>query len=114
LENGKIRKDDQNLKIKMQNKIFKKELSVIEKPKVSIEKRGKRREKSWTFIRYVFGVLLAVFAFIIGVLDVQLIYKLFLFVIGIIFLIWLCFLNSCSQNKIIRMQIKIEETWRKI
>jgi hypothetical protein len=96
----------------MPNKIFKKELSTGAKSKVSVKVSIKRGEKSWNYIYYTFGILLAVFSFVVGIVNVWWVYKALIFVIGLLFLYWLCFFNAWFQNKIIGFKIKLENTWR--
>lgn len=89
-----------------------KQISIKGKGIVSVKAKVKRGEKSWMFIRYIFTILLSIFTFIIAITNISWIYKFFIFLFGVISLFWLCFCNGWFQNKIIRLQTKIEETWR--
>lgn len=95
-------------------KLYEKIFNIREITKVSLEKRIKRGEKSWGFIYRVFGVLLTIFIFIISILPLNLTHKGIVFILGLIFLIYLCLFNAWFQNKLIGFKIKLEEMWRKI
>lgn len=93
---------------------FNKVEQEVVKIKDTLEKQVKRGRESWNFIYFVFGILLTLTLFIIGIVDFPIIKKVITFFIIFIVLIWLCFLNGWFQNKLIGLKIKIEETWRKV
>lgn len=81
---------------------------------VSMKKKIKRGKESWTFIYFVFGILLALILFFISILSIRWCYKITIFIVVIPILIYLCLFNAWFQNKLIGLKIKLEETWRKI
>ena len=84
------------------------------KTKVSLEKKIKRGKESWQFFYTIFGILLAITLFLISVAPIEWYWKLILFIVALLFLLWLCIFNTRFQNKLIGWKHHIEETWRKI
>ena len=90
------------------------QFGIKETSKVALEKKIKRGEGSWGFIYFVFVILLAFLTFLISILPLSWSYKVIIFIVALLLLIYLCLLNTWFQNKLIRFKIKLEETWRKI
>lgn len=84
------------------------------KEKVNIEKKIKRGKESWQFFYTIFGILLAISLFLISIAPIEWYWKLILFIIALLFLLWLCIFNTWFQNKLIGWKHHIKETWRKI
>jgi len=89
-------------------------MNVQEQSKPSLEKRIKRGKESWSFIYFVFGILLALGFTFINILPIRWNYKITIFIVGTPVLIYLCLFNTWFQNKLIGLKNKLEETWRKI
>jgi len=90
------------------------QFDVKETSKVTLEKKIKRGKESWGFIYFVFGILLALSLFLISIPPISWSYKVIIFIVVLLLLIYLCLFSTWFQNKLIGLKIKLEETWRKI
>lgn len=80
-----------------------------------LEKKIKRGKEAWSFFYTIFAIFVAVIVFVIGILPINdWIYKILVFGIFLLILIWVCLISTWWQNKFIGLRIKLEETWRKI
>lgn len=79
-----------------------------------IEKSVKRGRESWNLFGYVFGVLLTILGTIIGMLPLSWTYKTAFWIVIILVLLEICFINGKTQNWLIGVKIKYENIWKKV
>ena len=83
--------------------------------KDTLDKKIKRGKESWNFFHLILAILIAIVGFVIGILPINnWIYKLLIFSISLLILIWICWISTWWQNKLVGLKTKLEETWRKI
>lgn len=82
--------------------------------KDTLQKNVKRGKESWDFIYLVYGIILAIEFFAIGILPLSWINKIIIFIIAFLISTWLCIFNAWFQNKLIGLKIRIENTWKKL